>query len=212
MYAKLAPELGCSSYRKLPVLSVAPGQNDAGIKKARKDTNGLASILPPWLDGNTGRISPMGWGDDTAQITPKEFVDAMLKRMGPDKIKVVLGTCTGVETATATDDNEKKIVTAVQYQPQSDDDDDEGTMMTKSIPADVVVVSAGPWSCAAEDWFEGSGLQLPMEGVKSTSIVWKPQLSSSSSNTEQQATALFCGEDNRYGTHCTYERMHSRNK
>lgn len=60
-----------------------------------------------------------------------------------------------------------------------------------------MIVSAGPWSCAAEDWFPGQSIQLPMEGVKSTSIVWKkPQESE-----KVDATALFCGEDDRYGTH-----------
>ena len=65
------------------------------------------------------------------------------------------------------------------------------------LDADAVVVSAGPWSCQAEDWFEGSGVQLPMEGVKSTSIVWKQP-----EGEEVDATALFCGEDYRFNTHC----------
>lgn len=62
------------------------------------------------------------------------------------------------------------------------------------MEADVVVVSAGPWSCKAEDWFDNA-VDLPMEGVKSTSIVWKK------GEDDVDGTALFCGEDNRFGTH-----------
>ena len=39
------------------------------------------------------------------------------------------------------------------------------------LEADHVVICLGPWSgVAVEDWF---GLNLPMEGVKSTSLVYK---------------------------------------
>ena len=66
------------------------------------------------------------------------------------------------------------------------------------LPADAVVISAGPWSCAAEDWFSPPlPLQLPMEGIKSTSIIWKQPESLATVD----GTALFCGEDDRFGTH-----------
>ena len=51
-----------------------------------------------------GRISPLGLGDDMAQVTPKEFVDKMLDRMLKDdseRVKLVLGTCTGVARFTS---------------------------------------------------------------------------------------------------------------
>jgi len=69
---------------------------------------------------------------------------------------------------------------------------DRETKEEITMEADAVVVSAGPWSCKAEDWFDT--IDLPMEGVKSTSIVWKQK-------DEVDATALFCGEDYRFGTH-----------
>ena len=47
MYEDLAKTLQCKSYRKLPVISVSPE------------------------GGSISRIQPMGYGDDTAQITPK---------------------------------------------------------------------------------------------------------------------------------------------
>ena len=106
-----------------------------------------------------------------------------------------MGTCTGVETDQGSERASRKIV-GVKYQPRTKADDVDAEEQT--LPADAVVVSAGPWSCAAEDWFQGA-VQLPMEGIKSTSIVWKQP-----SDKDVDATALFCGEDNRFGTHCKY--------
>jgi glycine/D-amino acid oxidase-like deaminating enzyme len=190
MYEGLSKELGCESYRKLPVLSVSP-EGGRGISKSQKQS----PVVPSWLDGKSiGRVSPMGYGDDTAQITPKEFVEKMLGAT-TDSVSVVLGTCTGVvvDDGDENDDDAKKI-TGVRYCPRgSDDDDDEEEI----LEADAVVVSAGPWSCQAEDWFPGSGIQLPMEGVKSTSIVWKQP----EGEETVDATALFCGEDYRFNTH-----------
>mmetsp|Transcript_14236 Transcript_14236/g.20029 ORF Transcript_14236/g.20029 Transcript_14236/m.20029 type:complete len:435 (-) Transcript_14236:275-1579(-) len=185
MYEGLANDLGVTSYRKLPVLSVGPGTNKKGVDKAKRDKT-LSTILPDWLDGNASQIYPMGLGDDTAQITPAEFVNKMLEQKS-EKIKVVLGTCTGVETSEGSGED-TCTVSAVKYMPR--DGTEEAT-----LPADAIVVSAGPWSCAAEQWFDGA-VQLPMEGIKSTSIVWKKP-----EGKEVDATALFCGEDNRFGTH-----------
>lgn len=190
LYEQMAASLGCESYRKLPVLSVSAGYKK-GIPQAKKNPQ-LSAILPNWLDGEEyGRISPLGLGDDTAQITPSEFVNKMLEAQA-DKIDVVLGTCTGMETDQGSERGNRKIV-GVKYTPRGEDEE-------QTIAADAVVVSAGPWSCAAEDWFQGA-VQLPMEGVKSTSIVWaKPE------SEKVDATALFCGEDDRFGTHRKYCR------
>jgi glycine/D-amino acid oxidase-like deaminating enzyme len=188
MYEDLAKEIGCDSYRKLPVLSVAP-EGGGGIQQNKNN-----ELIPSWLDGKSiGRISPMGYGDDTAQITPKEFVLKMLEAKS-EQISVVLGTCTGVVVDKENkDDEDESRVTGVKFLPRGSDGKEE------ILEADAVVVSAGPWSCQAEDWFEGSGIQLPMEGVKSTSIVWKQP-----EGEEVDATALFCGEDYRFDTHRTF--------
>ena len=188
LYPKLAKTLGCTTYRTLPVLSVSPGKG--GVEKESKGP--LKDMLPDWLNGNCGRISPMGYGDDTAQITPKEFTTKLIEG-GGDTIQVVLGTCTGVQT----DDNgDQQKITGVTYKARSNDADEEEDTEEKVLECDAVVVSAGPWSCAAEDWFDGR-VKLPMEGIKSTSIVWKAP-----ENKDVDATALFCGEDYRFGTHC----------
>lgn len=178
MYEELSVELGCESYRKLPVLSVAPGKDDSGLKKA---LNGpIKEYIPNWLNGNIGNVRPMGYGDDTAQITPKEFVHKMIEK---GKLQVTLGEVKGV----VFDDSDTTRITGVKYI-------DRSSKETKILQADVVVISAGPWSCIAEDWF-GDSISLPMEGVKSTSIVWKK------GEDDVDATALFCGEDPRFGTH-----------
>ncbi len=174
MYEDLARELNCETYRKLPVLSVSPGKTERGCQAAKKS---LGDLMPEWLDGNIGGANVMGYGDDTAQITPREFVQKMIEKSG---VPVILGECVGVETTSS--DNK---VTGVKYI-------DRETKEEITMEADAVVVSAGPWSCKAEDWFDT--IDLPMEGVKSTSIVWKQK-------DEVDATALFCGEDYRFGTH-----------
>ena len=146
--------------------------------------------MPNWLDGNMGSVNVLGYGDDTAQVTPKEVVEKMIGAC--EDVEVVLGECTGVvstDDGNTSETNQK--VTGVKYIPQNEDDE-------SVLDADVVVVSAGPWSCAAEDWFDNM-VDLPMEGVKSTSIVWKK---GEGDDTVVDGTALFCGEDPRFGTHC----------
>lgn len=178
LYESLAEELQCTSYRKLPVLSVGPSAN------AGKSNKKLDSMMPGWLDGNYNRVSPLGLGDDTAQITPSEFTRKALDAV-KDKVSIVYGTCTGIQLD---DSDDSSKVTAVLYQTADGED--------AAITCDSAIVSAGPWSCSAEDWFPTGTISLPMEGVKSTSIVWDPP-----SSDDVDATALFCGEDDRYSTH-----------
>ena len=191
MYERMATELHCTSYRKLPVLSVSPGYD------GRKERHGkeLQAMVPTWLDTrNVGRLRAMGAGADTAQITPAEFVHAMLDATA-DRVQVVLGTCVGIDSDQGSERGSRKV-TAVQYMPP-------GETEAVVLPADAVIVSAGPWSSAAEDWFpHATGLTLPMEGIKSTSIVWKPPVNERGETVPVDATALFCGEDGRFGTHC----------
>jgi glycine/D-amino acid oxidase-like deaminating enzyme len=192
LYATIAPAIGCTSYRKIPVLSVSPNQRrGAGeLDKAKQQY----PFVPSWLDGNSiGRVSVLGYGDDTAQVTPNEYVEKMLAKYS-NTINVVIGTCVGVDSTSSSSSSENNnVISGVKY--TTDDNNQQ-----QVLPADIVVVSAGPWSCAAEDWFPDSGIKLPMEGIKSTSIVWKQP----SSTPSVDGTGLFCGEDHRYGTHCTF--------
>ena len=195
MYETLSRELHVESYRKLPVISVAPGPQSNGKQDNKKKHPQLADIIPNWLDGSVGRLSPMGWGDDTAQVTPKEFVDKMMEYVNqPGKapgVNIVIGTCIGIESAE--NDDGVKVVTGVKYINGQEE------MIMK---ADEVIVAAGPWACQAEQWLDNA-VKLPMEGIKSTSIVWKPPLDDEGNVNldDVEATALFCGEDSRFGTH-----------
>jgi glycine/D-amino acid oxidase-like deaminating enzyme len=205
MYEELASpdKLDISTYRKLPVLSVSPGKG--GVAKANKAGGDVKEAMPEWLDGNTGAIRMMGYGDDTAQVTPIQVVEQFVSKAGADKVEVCLGTATGVETTDVAaegdgDNDNKQQVTGVKYTPLNGSSAGEEQL----LECDAVVISAGPWSCIAEDWFQGV-VQLPMEGVKSTSIVWSPPTTAGEKGeVEVDATALFCGEDNRFGTHCKF--------
>ena len=66
MYEGLAKELGCTSYRKLPVLSVAPGKSGSGKGRGGKQGDPVSKFIPSWLDGSTGRIS-RPWDMETIQ-------------------------------------------------------------------------------------------------------------------------------------------------
>ena len=121
----------------------------------------------------------------------------------------MIGACVGVES-TEDETTGVHVVTGVRYRRDEDDGEEgrrgeeeeggEGGILL--LRADDVVVAAGPWACQAEAWF-GGGLRLPMEGVKSTSIVYRPPVDEDGRDMPDavEATALFCGEDDRFGTH-----------
>ena len=140
----------------------------------------------------------------------QEFVHKMIESCS-EEISVVLGSCTGMVTSDTDnhdddDDNTNNngmLITGVRYHPRNDNDDTDAE--EQILQADAVVVSAGPWSCQSEDWFEHSNIVLPMEGVKSTSIVWKKP---DGDNDVVDPTALFCGEDDRFQTHRMYTYIH----
>jgi glycine/D-amino acid oxidase-like deaminating enzyme len=200
LYEQLATQLPLSTYRKLPVLSVSPSSSSS--PSALRDPN-VAEFIPSWLDGAVGRMRVMGRGDDTAQVTPSEVVEQMLAAY-PNDIVTVIGKCVGMETSLSSETN-RRALTGVRYTTTASSEE-------MILAADAVVICAGPWSCLAEDWFSSTTmpnddgptlqLQLPMEGIKSTSIVWKPPSDAGPDTVD--ATALFCGEDSRFGTHCEY--------
>jgi len=106
-------------------------------------------------------------------------------------VSVVIGKCVGIQSS---QDGDKQVVTGVKYQNNNGEEE--------ILPCTDVVCSNGPWACQAEEWFNNA-VQLPMEGIKSTSIVWKPPVDEDGNAkiSAVEATALFCGEDDRYSTH-----------
>ncbi|GMH47644.1 hypothetical protein TL16_g00112, partial [Triparma laevis f. inornata] len=139
-----------------------------GSKKFKKTKS-----TPNWLDGFGGSTSSMGDGSDTAQVTPFEFTSEALLRSNASVL--TSSTVSSISTSSSGDE-----VTSVEL--TSGD----------SIECDSVVVCAGPWSCLASTWFPT--INLPMVGIKSTSIVWPRR-------PESDGVALFCGEDDEFNTH-----------
>ncbi|GMH53457.1 hypothetical protein TrRE_jg4145, partial [Triparma retinervis] len=170
LHEQLAKEWGLESYRRLPVLSVGAGTRTFDKK---------AAFHPAWLDGAGGRVGVMGDSSDTAQVHPREFTEMAISQSGATvrlNAKVV-----GVETVEEEDGGGERI-TGVKI---------EGG---ESIECDAMVVAMGPWGPIAETWFPT--INVPMEGIKSTSVVWPVR-----EETKSEGVALFCGEDDRYGTH-----------
>lgn len=183
LFESLSKTLPITSYRKLRVLSVPPG--NLPISKHKQQQH-----IPTWLSGSTGpNISILGNGDDTAQVTPHEVTQKFVKASGAH---VCYGTAIGIATVPGHSDSlnpeQRRQVAGVIYTPRASENEEPQT-----LECDTVVICAGPWSCIAEEWFPG--IQLPMQGIKSTSIVWKAD------DKVVDATALFCGEDPQFQTH-----------
>lgn len=160
LHEQLAGELGVKGYRKLPTLNVASGRRSKAVDAAQQ-----AGKVPLWLDGAVAQASLMD--ADTAQTNPFELTNALMDAAVKSGAKVVIGKVEGVR-------REGGEVKAVKV---------EGG---EEVETDCMVVAMGPWSCMAEDWFEG--LSLPMEGVRSTSIIFRtPE--------PIDPYALFCAED-----------------
>eukprot|EP00041_Stephanoeca_diplocostata_P038468 m.1518347 g.1518347 ORF g.1518347 m.1518347 type:complete len:236 (+) comp25221_c2_seq1:134-841(+) len=59
-------------------------------------------------------------------------------------------------------------------------------------------VAMGPWSTLLSDWLPDSGINVPLTGIKSTSIVFNNP--TAATNIAKDPAALFCGE-NDHGCH-----------
>jgi glycine/D-amino acid oxidase-like deaminating enzyme len=124
-----------------------------------------------WLDGN---VSSKLMDSATAQVTPMELTQKLLDVAIAAGAEYRVGIVDGVSII----DGKVKGVSLKG----------EGL-----VPADKVIICAGPWSgVMAEDFF---GVPLPMEGIKSTSLIY-----SDNEAVRREPYALFCAEDN-YGCH-----------
>jgi glycine/D-amino acid oxidase-like deaminating enzyme len=111
-----------------------------------------------------------------AQVAPLELCTKLVEAAVAGGAELRIGTVEGVETEA---DGDGRTLTGVRV---------DGAV----LPADKLVVTMGPWSALAADWF---GMPVPMTGIKSTSIVFKD------ATRDVEPFALFCGEDYRFGTH-----------
>lgn len=139
------------------------------------------SPLCPWLDGEIAQCSNMDDESGAAQIAPLELCTKLMEAAVAAGAKLVKGTVEGVETRPGPTQGAPAEVAAV-------------VVDGRPVPADAVVVTMGPWSSIAQDWL---GIEVPITGVKSTSVVFRqPERAG-----PVEPFVLFCGEDDRYGTH-----------
>jgi glycine/D-amino acid oxidase-like deaminating enzyme len=137
-----------------------------GSRKGQTDAN--------WLD-KKAKSKPMD--SATAQVTPLELTQKLIDTAVRRGCRLVLGTVTGVRLI-----GDGKAIQAVLV-----DGHEEPILASK------LVVCLGPWSGVfCEDHF---GVEVPMEGVKSTSLVF-----SAAEAVKQEPFACFCEED-RNGCH-----------
>jgi glycine/D-amino acid oxidase-like deaminating enzyme len=154
MHEKLAEDLNVESYRHVKTLSVN------GNKRGKTDAT--------WLDRQV-TSSILDSGASTAQVTPLELTQKLMKAAVENGAKYVQGTVEGINI------EEGKVI-SVRIKGED------------PILADQVIMCLGPWSgVMAEDWF---GMHLPMEGVKSTSIVYQ-----NLDPIKTEPFACFCEED-----------------
>ncbi|CAM9700528.1 unnamed protein product, partial [Phaeothamnion confervicola] len=177
MHAELAETLGLKTYRRLPTLSVK-----GGVK-------GRGKPLASWLDG-AARASLMD--DGTAQVTPKELTTRLVEEAVARGAELRVGTVTGVRTEPIT-------AAAAAATVVGDESDAPTRQMAAALVGDggeevacnALVIAMGPWSTVASDWF---GIPIPMEGIKSTSIVFG---GGAANPAVAEPFALFCEEDGR---------------
>jgi glycine/D-amino acid oxidase-like deaminating enzyme len=176
LHSELARELNIRSFRMVTTLSVA------GTKKKKSHGANIA----PYLDRNaTAKVMD----GDTAQVTPLELVNEMM-RAAAESVgsEVLIGSANDVHF-----DESGPLPRVCGVGVIKEDGS------TSVVEAEALIVCLGPWSGVfCEDHF---GWRLPMEGIKSTSIVFKdvPQLDPTVNGPTPYA--CFCDEDNSTHTH-----------
>lgn len=119
-----------------------------------------------WLNKKV-ESSPMDKA--TAQVTPLELTTKLMNAAIEKGAEVIIDVANGVEM------QDDKVI---------------GVRLKEHgvLKADKVVICLGPWSgVVVEDWF---GLSMPMEGVKSTSLVYRDL-----EEIRKEPYACFCAED-----------------
>ena len=169
LHEKIAETLGIDSYRRIKTLQVEGSS-------ARSQSNPLC----PWLDGAKCELMD----NDTAQVTPYELTTKLINEAKKKGAEVLKGEVANVRNAYEEKTNAHRVDRVLLK---------DG----RTLACDMFLVALGPWSVLAEDWFaDTSSLSVPMEGIKSSSIVLNHPPGSM-----QKPFALFCGEDDRFNTH-----------
>lgn len=148
----MADKFGLRSFRELPTLQV---------KTSR--TKGQASGVARWLDGHA---SATLMDADSAQVTPYEITTALMQAAQDKGAELVLGAAEGVVLEGAGDhdhdhDGPRKRIAGLKVLRQ-------GKRKPEVLKADHYIFCLGPWSPLVGQWLD---LDLPMEGIKSSSII-----------------------------------------
>eukprot|EP01087_Luapelamoeba_hula_P009571 TRINITY_DN2480_c0_g1_i3.p1 TRINITY_DN2480_c0_g1~~TRINITY_DN2480_c0_g1_i3.p1 ORF type:complete len:409 (+),score=45.06 TRINITY_DN2480_c0_g1_i3:15-1241(+) len=116
-------------------------------------TSGPSNLtVPPWVDGACQKTSVLGTTRTTAQVHPRLFTEALVRSATSKGAAVHIGCVSGIRQ-----DND--VVTGVKLE--------NGDI----LDADVVVITMGPWSHMATEWFPS----LPhVSSWKAHSVVIRP--------------------------------------
>ena len=131
--------------------------------------------LCPWLDGQVSDSSLMD-SEGGAQVAPHELCSKLMEAAIRNGAILRIGEVHGIETDDVSGGGKRLRSVLIDGE---------------AVAASQFVVCMGPWASLAQDWF---GIPVPMTGIKSTSVVFKD-------GHDLEPFALFCGEDDRYGTH-----------
>lgn len=133
------------------------------IKSSDKDDHSYKSLSDSYGETLKG---------EAALVDPAELTNALLEKSLARGCIFKQASVTGLET-----DASKRCITAILLE-------DKKLSIQEDEP---VVIALGPWSCMIEDWL---GYPMPIEGVVSTSLIYKDSIPVS-----DLGTALFFDED-----------------
>jgi glycine/D-amino acid oxidase-like deaminating enzyme len=142
----------------------------ASLSVAKRKGSGKADAS--WLSKDV-QTRPMD--DATAQVTPHELVTKLVRAAEANGVKVREGA--QVAGLSVSGDELRGVKLS------------DGEIIT----CDACVVCCGPWSTAAAEWL---GINIPMEGIKSTSVVFTEESHPNLTKlVREDPVALFCDED-----------------
>eukprot|EP00186_Timspurckia_oligopyrenoides_P005088 CAMPEP_0182443216 /NCGR_PEP_ID=MMETSP1172-20130603/1996_1 /TAXON_ID=708627 /ORGANISM="Timspurckia oligopyrenoides, Strain CCMP3278" /LENGTH=377 /DNA_ID=CAMNT_0024638405 /DNA_START=126 /DNA_END=1259 /DNA_ORIENTATION=+ len=167
LHKELASELNLESFRMIPTLEVS------FRKKIRKmSEKSMKRDKPEWLQDE---VSSKLMDDSTAQVYPYELTTKLMNSAMENGCELKIGKVSGF-----TKDLESNSVNGICFES------------SEILKCDEIVIAMGMWSTVCTQWL---GYSLPMEGIQSTSVIYK-----SSEAVDKNPYALFCAED-RNGCH-----------
>lgn len=162
MHEKLAKDLGMDTgYRRLHTLSVGISANKERQHRKRK----LEVEIPDWIiPSHVTAGSRMGSPETTAQVHPKLFTEALLKRVLEKGCTLKKGIVENLifEEGCEEKSGQKSIGKRIKG----------CTVDGQLVEADVVVIAMGPWSIQACKWLPN----MPkISSCRAHSITMKPE-------------------------------------